>query len=94
MVSGSRRAAWSRVSRRRRTSLPSDSRITTSSEPSGIGSRVLPGRLISPFFARRGREPAVGEVHHPRPEGADELAGQLVLILVIGVRFCGDPARP
>ena len=39
-----------------------------------------------------GREPAVGEVDHPAPEGAQDPVGELVLALVIGARFRGDPA--
>lgn len=47
------------------------------------------GRREEPFH--RG-EPAVGDVDHPGPEGVQKPVGQLVLALVIGARFRGDPA--
>ena len=53
IVSGSRAAALSPASRRRRARMPSDSRSMTSSEPSGRVLSVLNGTDFAPFLTRQ-----------------------------------------
>src|SRR5437899_2477331 len=60
MVSGSRSACLSPVSRRRRARIPSDSCSMTSSEPSGRVRMVLSGTDFAPFLTRQGQVSAAG----------------------------------
>ena len=51
-------------------SIPSDSRITTSSDPSGRTSRVFAGRLLASFFQRQTRsEPVPAAARYRSTDG-------------------------
>ena len=54
-VSGSRGRAVPLTSRRRRASIESDSRSSTSSDPSGRVLMVLNGTDLAPFLTRQAR---------------------------------------
>ena len=105
-VSGSRAGSCRPFSRRRRASMESDSRSSTSSDPSVSVWMVLNGTDFAPFLTRQarwapragepdppvhGEEPAVGQVKDPGGERGLQLVGQGVLPVMVAADRGGDP---